>query len=339
MPLLLTPGDPAGIGPEITLAALSGSPVKMPVVCIGAREPFDRLGARVHEVVDLSGVKRAPPGEILLMRAPEKRPGVRLGRAALEGFQAGWSIERAARLVLEAAGSALVTGPIDKAKLNAGGYAYPGHTEMLARVCAGGSARPLPVTMMLANAKLRVSLVTTHVALARVPRVLRVPEIVRAASHTIESLVRNHGIARPRVAVCGLNPHAGEGGLFGTEESRVIEPAVRSLRRRYSGRADVVGPLPSDTLFATHLLAAPGRRFDAVVCMYHDQGLIPVKLVDFYGTVNISLGLPIIRTSVDHGVAYDLVGTGRAKPDSLIAALRIAESMLQNRKWEGKRNL
>jgi 4-hydroxythreonine-4-phosphate dehydrogenase len=256
--------------------------------------------------------------------------------AALEGFQAGWSIERATRLVLAGAAGALVTGPINKAKLNAGGYAFPGHTEMLAALCAEPAKKRLPVTMMLANDQLRVSLVTTHVALSRVSAVLRVPEIIRATTHTIESLRADHGIRRPRVAVCGLNPHAGEGGLFGNEESRVILPAIRRLRHQFAGQAEILGPLPSDTLFATHLLARGRRRFDAIVCMYHDQGLIPVKLVDFYGTVNLSLGLPIIRTSVDHGVAYDLVGTGRARPDSMVAALRMAESMARRRRREKK---
>ncbi len=335
MVLLLTPGDPAGIGPEITLRALKKSPKSARLICIGAPEPFIALGARLKVLEPSASLRKLPKktaSEIYFIPAPQSAQLPASDRLAQEGYQAGWSIQCAVGLIRAGLADALVTGPINKSKLRRGGFPFPGHTEMLAALCAPRKAKPLPVTMMLANSSLRVSLVTTHIAHSSVSRSLRPEGIERAILQTADFLRFSAGIKKPKVAVCALNPHAGEGGLFGTEEQEVILPAIRSLQRKLQGDVELLGPLPSDTLFAQHYNSPRLKRFDAVVCMYHDQGLIPVKLVDFYETVNISLGLPILRTSVDHGVAYDLVGKGTARPDSMISAIQLALKLARTRK-------
>jgi 4-hydroxythreonine-4-phosphate dehydrogenase len=321
MILAVTPGDPQGIGPEIVWKAIRAKRFKARLLCVGARAPFDRLGARVIEV-DSQGLE--PPREraphVWLLPAPERAPRARLH---LEGYQSGWSIETATSLVQNGLARALVTGPISKDRLNLGGYAYPGHTEFLADLC------DVPqVTMMLANDTLRITLATTHVALKDVPRELSTRAVTRAVEHTGTHLERWWGRSRPRIGVAALNPHAGENGMFGREEIETIEPALRKLRKKHP-RWRIEGPLPADTLFAKHVATRPRDRFDAVVCMYHDQGLIPVKLLDFPRTVNVTLGLPIIRTSVDHGVGFDIAGKGLADPTSLISAIRLAERLSQ----------
>ena len=322
--IALTPGDPEGVGPEITWKAIragrfTGSNVR--ILCVGAKEPFERLGATIIEATE-SLTPPGDPGAIWLLPTPVNAP-VRKPKNSfsMPGYQSGWAIETATRLVLKKRAAALVTGPISKARLNAGGFAYPGHTEFLAKLCRAGE-----VTMMLANNRLRVSLVTTHVGIARVSTQLTRSKIKRAILHTYNHLKTTCGIHKPRIAVCGLNPHAGEGGMFGSEEKTKIEPEIRSIQRSLSGRAVVFGPVPADTFFAQHLAS---NLCDAVVCMYHDQGLIPVKLVDFARTINITLGLPILRTSVDHGVAFDIVGTGKADPSSLISAIDAAIQLTQ----------
>jgi 4-hydroxythreonine-4-phosphate dehydrogenase len=234
-------------------------------------------------------------------------------------------IETAARLVIEGEADALVTAPIAKAPLYDAGFAFPGHTEFL-----GDLAPPLesetargPV-MMLAAADLRVSLVTIHEPLSRVPGLLTVQAIVNAGMVTAKALRRDFGIERPRLAVAGLNPHAGEAGALGGEEIAIVAPAVRELAAR---GVDVSGPHPSDTLFHPEARA----RYDAVLCLYHDQALIPVKMLDFWGGVNITLGLSIVRTSPDHGVGYDIAGRDLARADSLIAALKLAAAIAARR--------
>ncbi len=327
----VTPGDPEGVGPEIVWKALRSPELRrrknLSIVCIGARAPFDRLGARVFEtsLAELLRGKRPPSGggpRVWLIPAPLRAPG-----KFLPGFQSGWAIETATRLALQGKISAITTGPIHKERLNRGGYKYPGHTEFLADLCGKKH-----VTMMLANDQLRVSLATTHVALKNVPKVLTAAVVQRAVLQTADHLRHWWMIRKPRIAVAALNPHAGESGLFGDEEKRVIEPALRSLRRSAKGRFTVTGPLPADTLFAKHVLARPADRHDAVICMYHDQGLIPVKLLDFPQTVNVTLGLPIVRTSVDHGVGFDIAGKGIADPSSLLAAIRMAAEIAAGRK-------
>jgi len=327
--LLLTPGDPRGIGAEITWKALqtpskpstsSRLSAQRQVLCIGARAPFERLGVPIETVtLDPSGQLQLPIESkrptVWLLPAPTRAPRGRL----LGGYQAGWSVEQAVRLIQEGQAKALVTGPIHKERLQQGGYPFQGHTDFLAHLCGVSS-----VTMMLANSQLRSSLVTVHTSLRSVPDRLTPEALERAIRQTAEGLQRLWGISKPRLAIAALNPHAGEGGLFGDEEARVIRPTLDRLRKDRSLRAQLIGPLPADTLFAQHLAAQKAERFDAVVSMYHDQGLIPVKLLDFANTVNLTLGLPIIRTSVDHGTAFDIAGKNQADASSLVAALELA---------------
>ena len=215
--------------------------------------------------------------------------------------------------------AAIVTAPINKMVLHDAGYNYPGHTEMLAELTGTKD-----VVMMLAGEKLRVVLVTIHCAYTEVPKLLCVEKILKTITITHESLKNLLAGKNPRLAVAGLNPHAGEGGLFGEEEKNLIAPAVAQACRL---GIDAVGPAPSDTLF---YYAARGR-YDAVVCMYHDQGLIPLKLLHFDTGVNVTLGLPVIRTSVDHGTAYDIAGKGIASPASLVNAIKMAVQMARGR--------
>jgi 4-hydroxythreonine-4-phosphate dehydrogenase len=308
--IVLTPGDPEGVGPEITWKVLKNFKSRTHrVLCVGARAPFDALGVRIIESEHAPRERRP---HLWLRPAPVRAKGF------LPGFQAGWSLETATHLVLSGEAHALVTGPISKERLQRGGYPYFGHTDFLADLCRGRAKRPLENTMMLANDQLRVSLVTTHLSLARVPAAITRAGIRRATLQTFEALRDHWRVPRPRIAICALNPHAGEAGLMGREEIEIIAPEVRALQRRLGARATLTGPLPADTLFTQK------KRYDAVIAMYHDQGLIPVKLLDFPRTVNVTLGLPIVRTSVDHGVAFDLVGKNQADPTSLRCALELA---------------
>jgi 4-hydroxythreonine-4-phosphate dehydrogenase len=209
-----------------------------------------------------------------------------------------------------------VTAPINKAWVTRAGFPISGHTELLKDLLGARAVR-----MMLAGSRLRVVLVTMHVALGKVPRALTVAEVARTITIAAEHLRRYHRLAAPRISVAGLNPHAGEGGLFGREEARIIAPAIARARR--SG-ADASGPFPADSLF---FQAVDGKRFDAVIAMYHDQGLIPLKLLHFHDAVNVTLGLPIIRTSPDHGTAYDIAGRGKADAGSMIEAIALAHAM------------
>ena len=235
-------------------------------------------------------------------------------------------MELATRLVLDGRAQALITGPIHKERLQAGGYSFAGHTDLLAHLCEIQES-----TMMLANHKLRVTLVTVHIGLSQVAKKLSKKLILRALQHTSDSLRKDFGIKSPKIAVLALNPHAGEGGIFGDEEIRLIGPAIEEFKNSNQGRAQISGPHPADTLFAKHIMAPTKDRYDAVVCMYHDQGLIPVKLLDFPKTVNVTLGLPMIRTSVDHGTAFDIAGKGIADPSSMIEAIQIAETVAKKR--------
>jgi 4-hydroxythreonine-4-phosphate dehydrogenase len=326
---VVTPGDPDGIGPEVVWKALrkhSKDWKKNPLLCVGARRPFDQMEARVilADPENLTPPKESRP-HVWLLEAPTQCDPKYL----LEGYQSGWSIETAASLVQSGEFAALITGPIHKERLNRGGYAYSGHTDFLAALA--GSPAP-DVTMMLANDILRVSLVTTHISLADVPRKLSREKIHRACNQTLESLKTWWGIRKPKIAVCALNPHAGESGLFGREELDLINPAIAALRKEWGTRASISDALPADTFFANHIAAKPKDRVDAVVCMYHDQGLIPVKLIDFPHTINITLGLPFLRTSVDHGTGFDIAGKGVADSRSFESAVALAVKLSKKRK-------
>jgi 4-hydroxythreonine-4-phosphate dehydrogenase len=230
------------------------------------------------------------------------------------------SIERAVALVQSGDAAAVVTNPIQKKALYDSGFSFPGHTEFLASLTENGA---VPV-MMLACAELRVVPVTVHQSLIAAVTSLRQEKIVETAKETMRSLVRDFGIDRPHVVIAALNPHAGEEGTMGREEIEIIRPAVETLKREgYS----VTGPAPADTLFH----ATARSAYDAVVCMYHDQALIPLKTIDFKSGVNVTLGLPFVRTSPDHGTALEIAGTGVADEASFVAALRMAASMVENR--------
>ncbi len=331
-PLALSLGDPAGIGPEIALkawAALRASgPCFVAIGDPGCLEAARRtLGAscafvRVAGARDARDVFAAAL-PILATDAPAGHivPGASNPAHAASTLEA---VSRGVDLCLTGAARGLVTAPIAKAPLYAAGFRFPGHTEYIAHLCAGRGAAPDGPVMMLTGGDLRVSLVTIHLPISEVSAHLTTQRIVMTAKITARALVRDLALANPRIAIAGLNPHAGEAGALGQEERDVIAPAVRLLA---DSGLHVTGPHPADTLF--HPEAR--RAYDVVIAMYHDQGLIPVKMLDFWSGVNTTLGLPIIRTSPDHGAAHDIAGRGVARPDSLIAALRLAERMADNR--------
>ena len=234
------------------------------------------------------------------------------------------AIERGVADTLSGAAGAIVTGPIAKKPLYDAGFAFPGHTEFLSAICEREKGEAFPPVMMLVGGGLRVALATIHVPLLDVPQHLTPSHLRQVTQITCAALKQDFGLNAPRIALTGLNPHAGENGTIGTEERDIINPLARTLR---SEGMDVTDARSADTVFAEML----DGRFDAVIAMTHDQGLIPVKTLDFWGGVNTTLGLPIIRTSPDHGTAYDAARDGTAKPDSLIAAIRLASEMAANR--------
>ena len=310
--LAITMGDPAGIGPEVALRAVAAHRTPpLEAILVGDPAVWWETAARVRLGRALASATIAATSAL----PPRYRvPGRPRGRAAQTacGTAAHAAILEAVRLVQTGVADGIVTAPICKAHLVAAGCDVPGHTELLSQLCGG-----VPVRMMMAGPRLRVVLATTHLALTAVSPALTVPWVRDTIVLAAAGMRRHFGLRRPRIAVAGLNPHAGEGGLFGDEETRVIAPAVRAARR--AGIA-AVGPLAADSLFP-HLAAG---TYDAAVCMYHDQGLAPFKLVHFADGVNVTLGLPFVRTSPDHGTAFDLAGTGRADPRSMAAALALA---------------
>jgi 4-hydroxythreonine-4-phosphate dehydrogenase len=303
-------GDPCGIGPEVVARALAARPEIDAVVYGDAGVLARAAGAagvpapaadRIRAVTDLVP-DDVPPG----------KPNDESGRAQLAYLAA------AATAALAGEAAALVTAPISKHWIARAGFAFPGHTEYLASRAGVGE-----FAMMLAGPRLRVTVATTHVALRDVAGLLTADGIASTIWLTVDALARRFGIAAPRVAVAGLNPHAGEGGRFGDEEDRLVRPAIETARARVAAAgipAEVSGPHVPDVVFRE----AANGRFDAVVALYHDQGLIPLKLLHFDEGVNVTLGLPFVRTSPDHGTAYDIAGRGRASAESFIAALDLA---------------
>lgn len=325
-PLILTMGDPAGVGPEIILKALRAGEFKAlgrPVVVAGDPGVLLRAAGIFNceaKVVPSRGEQAQfllDGHELTIQKISSLTerdwrfacPTGVSGRAMADYVE--WAVARC----LDGSAAGLVTCPISKAGLNEAGVCFPGHTEMLAARCGVEK-----VVMMLAGERLKVCLVTTHLPLADVPKVLTTGEILATLRITHAALRKHFGLSQPRLAVLGLNPHAGEGGMFGNEEQRLIRPAIKAAQEEGISAS---GPHSPDTLFHFAVRGA----CDAVICMYHDQGLIPLKLLHFDDGVNVTLGLPIIRTSVDHGTAYDLAGTGRASEKSLVAALRLAAEM------------
>lgn len=314
--IALTVGEPAGIGPELCLA-LAGKPLPCELICLGDRELLEERARQIGLAVELvpydpSRERPHQPGRLIVEHHPlatPSRPGqldVANARSVLD------LLDRASDGALQGELAAIVTAPVHKGVINDAGIPFTGHTEYLAE--RTGAPRPV---MMLAAGSLRVALATTHLPLKAVSAAITVGSLHEIVTIVHQDLQKWFGIAAPRIAVCGLNPHAGEGGHLGDEEIRVIQPAVERLQGQ---GIRVTGPLPADTAFVPQKLAG----FDAVLAMYHDQGLPVIKHAAFDRAVNITLGLPILRTSVDHGTALDLAGTGRADPSSLLAAVQLA---------------
>ncbi|KRE16644.1 4-hydroxythreonine-4-phosphate dehydrogenase [Bosea sp. Root381] len=325
-PLALTQGDPAGVGPELSLLAWArrnalGLP---PFACIADIDHLARLSRRLGLDVPLVACDWDEAGRhfatalpvIPLAEATAAEPG-RPAPATAQGTIA--SISRAVAAVRQGQAAAVVTNPIAKSVLYAAGFAHPGHTEYLAHLAGDGGTPPMPVMMLWCD-ELAVVPVTIHVPLRAVPDLLTTELIVETGRIVAEGLKRSFGIANPRLALSGLNPHAGESGALGGEDAAVVAPAVTALRAL---GIDARGPYPADTMF--HARARAG--YDAALAMYHDQALIPIKTIAFDEGVNVTLGLPFIRTSPDHGTAFDIAGKGIARPDSLIAALKLAARM------------
>ncbi len=315
--IAVTLGDPAGVGPEVALKALHQFLKKSSaeVILLGSESFFKALAKKMKLGAAPSRIscyfpEKFPSGKIVYGRSENI-----LTRAAVR------SIEMAVQLAMQGRVDAIVTPPINKAGLKAAGFDIPGHTEYLAEL--SGTKR---YEMMLVGGSLRVVLVTRHTPIQNVSGKVtrrRVKETILMAD---QELRRSFGIKKPRLVVCGLNPHAGESGTIGREEIQVIEPAVRTARRKTD--ALIVGPLSPDALFYDAYLG----RYDAEICMYHDQGLIPLKMISRGAGVNVTLGLPFVRTSPDHGTAYDIAGRFKADPGSMLEALNLAESISNNRK-------
>ena len=326
--LALTMGDPAGIGPEIILKALAHPQtwkLCRPIV-IGAASVFEQTARQLKsplKIISLKGDHSTVEGKTLskghvpiLDPFPKKLKPFRLGQAAAgPGAASVQCIQTAVELAHNHCVDGIVTAPINKEAMNLARFTYPGHTEMLADL-----TKTKQVGMMLVGGPLKILLVTTHLAIRDVPMHITSSRVYRAIQLAHLAMTQYFQCAKPHIGVAGLNPHAGEHGLFGNEEQRSITPAIRKAK---ASGIRVTGPLPADTLFG----AAARGKYDVVVAMYHDQGLIPLKVLAFGQCVNITVGLPIIRTSVDHGTAYDIVGKNKADPSSLLEAIQLAATL------------
>ncbi|MBR0935483.1 4-hydroxythreonine-4-phosphate dehydrogenase PdxA [Bradyrhizobium jicamae] len=325
-PLALTSGEPAGIGPDITLAAwLRRRELDLPpFYLLGDRGALADRAKALGITIELADVT----AEEAAAAFPRALPVVAAGRPATarpgapddtSADAAMASIRQAVTDVMSGKAGAVVTNPIAKSVLYRAGFRHPGHTEFLAELAATGGRAPQPV-MMLWSPTLAVVPVTIHLSVREALAQLSTDLIVSTARIVVADMKSRLGLAAPRLAISGLNPHAGEDGTLGMEDIEVVAPAVEILRRE---GILAKGPLPADTMFH----AAARKTYDCAVCMYHDQALIPIKTVAFEDAVNVTLGLPFIRTSPDHGTAFDIAGTGKANPSSLIAALRLAARM------------
>lgn len=308
--IAITMGDPTGVGPEVVLKAVADKNIRRlcnPVI-FGDEAVLKHISAKCKlknancKIINLShlNLKKLKPG----------KPDKACARAMMT------YIREAARMAMSGDADAVVTGPISKEAINKAGYDFHGHTEFLAHLTSAKDFR-----MMLAGSSLKVILVTIHESIKDVPKLLTKGNVFKTIKITNDVFKKYFGLKNPRIAVAALNPHAGEAGLFGEEEKRIILPAIKKARRLGINASD---PLPPDTLFYR---AVKNKEFDAVVCMYHDQGLIPLKLLHFEDGVNVTLGLPIIRTSVDHGTGYDIAWKGIASPSSMKAAIEMAVEM------------
>ncbi|MBI9074564.1 MAG: 4-hydroxythreonine-4-phosphate dehydrogenase PdxA [Desulfatibacillum sp.] len=325
----ITMGDPVGVGPEIIAKVLNKKEIyalchplvfgdvrvlERAAAIVGANLAFRRADTPEAGLYNPGLVDVAPVSDLDPDQLAPRTPCALTGDAMVKYITSAVDFAKENRI------QAVTTGPIQKAAMHAAGYDYAGHTELLAQ-----RTNTDRYVMMLAGDRLRVVLVTIHMAMTRVPAHVTREKIISTIEVTGQALQERFGIARPRLAVAALNPHAGEEGAFGNEEKDIIIPAMEHFQ---GTDIQLDGPLPADTLF----YHAQKGKWDAVVCMYHDQGLIPFKMIHFHDGVNTTLGLPIIRTSVDHGTAYDIAGTGKADPGSLEAAIRMAALQAQNRR-------
>ncbi len=323
-PLAVATGDPAGIGPEIVAKAWSARELQSlpPFFAVGDPRAVEKIWdgpiARIGNPDEAAAVFADALPILVICDNLEVVPGVPDVESARCALQ---SLEVAAGLTRSGAASALVTGPVSKAQLYRIGFTYPGQTEFIAERCGVASENTV---MMLAGPTLRVVPITVHVALADVPSLISQELIVAKARVTARGLYRNFGIEKPRLAFAGLNPHAGESGEIGREEIDILIPAIEQLRAE---GIDAVGPFAADTMF--HARARAG--YDAALCLYHDQALIPIKTLHFDDGVNTTLGLPIVRTSPDHGTAFGIAGQNEANPGAMIAAIRMAAAQAARR--------
>ncbi len=301
-------GEPAGIGPEIAVAAFKhfeGHIQQRPIKLVGDPGVFLACDSDIsaNALIATRNRARRSPGK------PDKRNSASVCEA----------ISLAVQMASSGTACGVVTGPINKAVLAESEFRFSGHTDYLAHLTGSSTS-----VMMLVGGGLRVVPLTIHMRLADVPRAITEDQIVLSSSIVRAALVEDFGVVGPRLAISGLNPHAGEDGILGDEEKRIIEPAVKRLR---AGGATVLGPLPADTMFH----AEARSQFDAAICMYHDQALVPLKALAFWSGVNVTLGLPIVRTSPDHGTAFDIAGTGKADARSMIAAIELAAQIADAR--------
>lgn len=323
---LLTLGEPAGIGPDCVLLAYQKLPERFLDIIVVAKPCWLQqravllgIDVPIHLCADVAGRGEADGLWVFDPSGDEERAVVAGQPQQAEAAAVIACIRFAAEQSLAGHAEGMITAPIEKAVLRDAGFDFPGHTEFLAAIA--GVDR---VVMMLASQAVRVALLTTHVALADVPKLLKRDEVEKLISITYTSMLQQMGISQPKLALCGLNPHAGEQGHFGREEIEVLSPALATLRQQ---NIAVDGPHPADTLFSANVR----QQYDAVICCYHDQGLIPLKALSFGDAVNVTLGLPFIRTSVDHGTALTRAGTGDISYTSLIAAIDMAQEFKQNR--------
>jgi 4-hydroxythreonine-4-phosphate dehydrogenase len=318
-PLAVSLGDPSGIGPEVLAKAwvARGTSDLPPFFAIGDARSIEAVWrGPLIRITEPAGATDVFANALPVLEI-ETSGDITPGTPSLDGARAAYdALELAIGITRSGAASALVTGPVSKSQLQAVGFSHPGQTEFVAERC--GMCSP-NVAMMLAGPGLRVVLVTTHVALSEVPSLLTIDLIVGRGRAAARGLERNFGIAKPRIAIAGLNPHAGESGALGSEERDIIAPAIELLKAE---GIDAFGPISPDALFTPRAR----KDYDAALCMYHDQGLIPLKALHFDDGVNMTLGLPIVRTSPDHGTAFDIAGRGLAEAGPMIAALRMAAS-------------
>ena len=327
--LAITMGDPAGIGPEVIARSLASSEVKniCSPILVGSLLTLKRAAELTQSKIHLKSFKTfekidfqadtIPVLECVASSLDDIEPG---HESEVTGEAAAQAIRKSVELALEEKVNGIVTGPTSKRALHLAGYTYPGQTEFLANLTDTSE-----VVMLLSSRNLRVALVTTHCSLSDVAARITKEVLVKKMTILHEGLRSYLDVEKPRIAVCALNPHGGESGIFGKEESEIIKPAIEEVMRR---GINAVGPVPADTLFAR----SKKKSHDAYLAMYHDQGLIPLKMDAFGKGVNITLGLPIIRTSPDHGTAFDIVGQGIADPGSMIEAIKLAAHMAERKK-------